>query len=107
AEAPSEAEGEAEGVGFRGRLARGIFQASRPRLFHHTFLVPPSQTPNPNPAIIPRQCSIENCARLQRRTHHPPQNHPRRLFDKWTTNRRTSSKSGDPAPRQVHAKPRR
>jgi hypothetical protein len=21
---------------------------------------------------FPRQCSIENCARLQRRTHHPP-----------------------------------
>jgi len=42
--------------------------------FHHFFLVPPSQTHNPNRAIIHRQCSIENCVRLQRRTHHPPQN---------------------------------
>src|SRR5229473_7464844 len=52
-----------------------------PALFHHIFLVPPSQTPNRNRAIIPRQCSIENCARLQRRTQSPPQKHFRRLFD--------------------------
>jgi hypothetical protein len=30
-------------------------------------------------------CRIENCARLQRRTHHPPQNHFRRLFENETT----------------------
>jgi hypothetical protein len=58
--------------------------APRP-YFHHIFLVLQSQTPNPNRAIIHRQYSIENCARLQRRTHHPPQNHFRRLFEKWTT----------------------
>src|SRR6266849_8373611 len=75
-------------------------QNSAPAFFHHIFLVRPSQTPNLNPAIIPRQCSIENCARLQRRTHHPPQNHFRRLFD----NMKTSSRSGQPAPRKVHAK---
>ena len=46
--------------------------------YHHIFLVPPSQTRNRNRAIIPRQCNIENCARLQRRTQHPPQNHRRR-----------------------------
>src|ERR1700730_1172682 len=43
---------------------------------------------------------IENCARLQRRTQNPPQNHFRRLFD----NMKTSSKSGQSAPRKVHAK---
>ena|ERR1700730_9009442 len=32
-----------------------------------------------------RCCRIENCARLQRRTHHPPQNHFRRLFENETT----------------------
>jgi hypothetical protein len=59
-------------------------QSQPPDLFHHIFLVPPSQTPNRNRAIIPRQCNIENCTRLQRRTQHPPQNHLRRLFDKYT-----------------------
>src|SRR5260370_429285 len=48
-----------------------------------------------------RECTIENCARLQRRTHPPPKNHFRRLFD----NVKTSSISGDPAPRKVYAKP--
>src|SRR6266481_5960912 len=72
-------------------------------LFRHIFLVRPSQTPNRNTAIIPRQCSIENCARLQRRTDNPPPNHSRRLFD----NMKTSSKSGDPTPRKVHAKPQK
>jgi len=33
-------------------------------LFHHIFLVPPSQTLNRNPAKILRQCNIEKCARL-------------------------------------------
>ena len=41
-------------------------------LFHHIFLVPPSQTPNRNRGIIPREWNIENCARLQRRAEHPP-----------------------------------
>src|SRR6266446_7609901 len=66
----------------------GIPRPSRPwgfssfttRLFHHIFLVPPSQTPNCNRARIHRQSSIENCARLQRRTQNPPQNHFRRLL---------------------------
>src|ERR1700681_5112801 len=49
------------------------FPSLTTRLFHHIFLVPPSQTPNRNRAIIPRQCSIENCARLQRRTQNSPQ----------------------------------
>src|SRR5260370_10848599 len=65
-----------------------------PCLFHHIFLVRPSQTPNRNFCNNSRECSIENCARLQRRTHHPPQNHFRRLLD----NMKTSSKSGNPAP---------
>jgi len=38
-------------------------------LFHHIFLVRPSQTCSPIGAKIPRQCTIENCASLQRRTH--------------------------------------
>src|ERR1700694_5611180 len=76
-----------------GRAAQAIDLASRgntegaPRFahfYHHIFLVPPSQTRNRNRAIIPRQCNIENCARLQRRTQNPPQNHLRRLFDKYT-----------------------
>src|ERR1700680_1048662 len=88
AEAPSEAEGGAEGVGFHGRRAHWLFRASRPAFFHHIFLSPKTLTPNRHRAIIPRQCSIENCARLQRRTHHPPQNHLRRLFDKQTKSSR-------------------
>jgi hypothetical protein len=64
--------------------------------------------PNHNHARIPRQCSIENCPRLQRRTHHPPQNHSRRLFDKQTISRgqvdEKQVRSSDPAPREVHAK---
>src|SRR6202051_4673417 len=49
------------------------FPSFTTRLFHHIFLVPPSQTPNRNRAIIHRQYSIENCARLQSRTQNPPQ----------------------------------
>src|SRR6202049_1063145 len=108
AEAPSEAEGGAEGVGFHGRRAHWLFRASRPAFFHHIFLSPKTLTPNRHRAIIPRQCSIENCARLQRRTHHPPQNHFRRLFDKRTISGRQvdekCSRSGNLAPREVHAK---
>src|ERR1035438_5039601 len=40
-----------------------------PNLFHHIFLVRSSQTCTAIGAKIPRQCTIENCARLQRRTH--------------------------------------
>src|SRR6266849_219092 len=76
-------------------------QNSAPAFFHHIFLVRPSQTPNRNPAIIPRQCSIENCARLQRRTHHPPQNHFRRLFDKQTTSRRQAVEAVRPHPKSA------
>src|SRR5216684_441253 len=55
-------------------------------LLHHIFLVRQSQTRNRNGARILRECSIEKYVRLQRRTHHPPQNHLRRLFEKWATN---------------------
>jgi hypothetical protein len=55
-------------------FANSYFRASRPAFFHHTFLVPSSQTRNRNRAIIHRRYSIENRARLQRRTHPPPQN---------------------------------
>ncbi len=59
----------AKRVGFHSRLAHGVFRTSRPAVFHHIFLVRRSQTRNRNRAIIPRPCNIENCARLQRRTH--------------------------------------
>jgi hypothetical protein len=48
--------------------------------FHHIFLVRQSQTRNRNGARILRECNIENYVRLQRRTHHPPQNHLRRAL---------------------------
>ena len=89
----------------------GARRQSSGRCVHHKQVWRPSQTRNRDRAIIPRQCSIENCARLQRRTHHPPQNHFRRLFDKWTTSGRQvdekCSRSGNPAPRKVHAKPQK
>src|SRR6266446_3637767 len=84
AEAPSEAEGEAEGVGFHSRLPHGIFRASRPAFFITFFLYRPHRHRIAIRTIIHRQYSIENSARLQRRIHHPPQNHLRRLFEKWT-----------------------
>src|ERR1019366_5800404 len=44
---------------------------TRPAFFHHISPVPPSQIPNRNPAKILRECSIEKCARLARRTSKP------------------------------------
>src|SRR6266849_284111 len=44
-------------------------------LFHHIFLVRPSQTPNRNRARIPESAPSRTVPVLQRRTHHPPQNH--------------------------------
>src|SRR5208282_1362673 len=40
-----------------------------PNFFHHIFLVRSSQTCTSIGAKIPRQCTIENCPSLQRRTH--------------------------------------
>jgi hypothetical protein len=48
-------------------------------LFHHKRDVRSSQTCTPIGAKIPRQCSIENCASLQRRTHFRPQTFHRYL----------------------------
>jgi hypothetical protein len=48
-------------------FAKGIVRTTgrtRPAFFHHISLVPPSQTPNRNPAKILRECSIDKCARL-------------------------------------------
>ena len=42
-------------------------------LFHHKRDVEPSQTCSPIGAKILRQCTIENCASLQRRTPFRPQ----------------------------------
>src|ERR1039457_6389599 len=50
-----------------------------PNLFHHIFLVRSSQTCTAIGAKIPRQCTIENCARLQRRTRFGPQTFHRYL----------------------------
>jgi hypothetical protein len=47
--------------------------------FRHIFLVRSSQTCTTIPEKIPRQCTIENCARLQRRTHFRPQTFHRYL----------------------------
>src|SRR6202521_16475 len=80
------------------------FPSLTTRLFHHIFLVQPSQTPNRNRVIIHRQYSIENCARLQRRTQNPPQIMSAGSLKIRATNTQISSRSGDPAPRQVHAK---
>src|SRR6202142_3519949 len=44
-----------------------------PNFFHHIFLVPSSQTCTTIAAKIPRQCTIEKCASLQRRTPFRPQ----------------------------------
>jgi hypothetical protein len=44
-----------------------------PYSFHHIFPVRPSQTCTTVGAKIPRQCTIENCASHQRRTHFRPQ----------------------------------
>ena len=40
-----------------------------PIFFHHIFLVRSSQTCTIIGAKIPRRCTMQNCARLQRRTH--------------------------------------
>ena len=45
-----------------------------PPFFVTHFLYPHHRHANRNRAIIHRQYSIENCARLQRRTKNPPQN---------------------------------
>jgi len=50
-----------------------------PTFFHHIFLVRSSQTCAPIGATIPRQRTIENCARLQRRTRFGPQTFHRYL----------------------------
>ena len=44
-----------------------------PSFFHHIFLVRSSQTCTTIAAKIPRQCTIEKCASLQRRTPFRPQ----------------------------------
>jgi len=49
--------------------------------FHHQFYVRPSQTPARKPAMILRECIIQNSARLQRRFCKLPQNHFSALFD--------------------------
>src|ERR1700676_4934913 len=46
---------------------------SRPCFFITFFLYRPHRHANRNRAIIHRQYSIENCARLQRWTQNPPQ----------------------------------
>jgi len=45
---------------------QAIFRLEWGSSFHHTFLVPPSQTCTTIGATIPRQCTIGKCARLQR-----------------------------------------
>src|SRR5260370_39473443 len=83
---------EAGGVAGGWALSRQIRNPnSAPAFFITFFLYGPHRHPTATFAIIPRECSIENCARLQRRTHHPPQNHFPRLFD----NVKTSSRSGN------------
>src|ERR1700674_1055482 len=75
----------AKRVGFHRRLPHGLFQTSRPRLFHHIFPVPPSQTPN--------RKSRNNSPTVQHRKLCPsPETDPksaakhlRRFFDKRTT----------------------
>jgi hypothetical protein len=69
-----------------------------PNFFHHIFLVRSSQTCTTIAAKIPRQCTIENCARLQRRTRFRPQTF-HVLFDN-----KCSDKWPRSAPPQVHAK---
>ena len=63
-----------------------------PNFFHHIFLVRSSQTYTTVAAKIPRQCTIENCASLQRRL---PAANFSPLFDNiWPRS----------APPQMHAK---
>jgi hypothetical protein len=50
-----------------------------PNFFHHIFLVRSSRTCSTIGAKIPRQCTIENCVSLQRRTHFRPQTFHRYL----------------------------
>src|ERR1019366_5381230 len=64
-----------------------------PNFFHHIFLVRSSQTCTPIDAKIPRQCTIENCASLQKRTHFRPQTFHRFL----TTNVRQMAPVSTPA----------
>jgi hypothetical protein len=68
-----------------------------PNFFHHIFLVRSSLTCTTIAAKIPRQCTIENCARLQRRTRFRPQTFTCSL----TTNDNKWPRSAHP---QVHAK---
>ena len=68
-----------------------------PNFFHHIFPVRSSQTCTTIAEKIPRQCTIENCASLQRRTRFRPQ-----LFTcSLTIN---DNKWPRPAHPQVHAK---
>src|ERR1035438_6972302 len=49
-------------------FSRAVITAVLP-IFSSHFPVPSSQTCTPIGAKIPRQCTIEKCASLQRRTH--------------------------------------
>ncbi len=67
---------EVEGLGFHTARSRCV----PPNFFHHIFLVRSSQTCIPIGATISRQRTIENCARLQRRTRFEP-----RTFHRYLT----------------------
>src|SRR5208282_32517 len=54
-----------------------------PTFFHHIFPVRSSQTCTAIAEKIPRQYTIENCARLQRRTHFRPQTFHRYFDNIW------------------------
>jgi len=60
---------EAEGLEFHTARNHSV----PPNFFHHIFPVRSSQTCTTIAAKIPRQCTIENCASLQRRTRFRPQ----------------------------------
>jgi hypothetical protein len=57
-----------------GAVGRPSFAWAGPLTFFITnAMYEPSQTCSPIGAKIPRQCTIENCASLERRTHFRPQ----------------------------------
>src|SRR5208282_765527 len=65
------------------QMGRARLQSCRTSVlfFITNFVYAPSQTPVRQPAMIHRECTIENSARLQRRFRKLPQIHFSALFD--------------------------
>src|SRR6266852_69277 len=95
------ARSEAERVGFHGRLAHGIFRASRPAFFITFF----SYRPHRHRIAIVQEFTDSTASKTVPVSRDGPKIRRKTIFGGFFDNMQTSSKSGNPAPRKVHAKP--